>query len=349
MSRGLYPLGASGELLERVTGRRDQTLARADRPGDLGNVEVAVRVERQTVRCAEVPGATRIGGAPGFVDRTIIAEPCQDRAAVVEDRDAARTVARDRSGAERPETFAPRQLGDDGDAARIEYELRRPLHLGPLSEELTVGTEDLDPIVLAIAHEDAAIRVDRDAVRDHELAGTAAGLTPRPAELALRREVMHARVPVAIRDVEVTAGRDGETRRSVERRSAVRDRCDGLPVVAGVGGAAARAEGLEEATVAREAPHRLITVVGAPERLVRRDGDPVSARREHALAPRANEGTVALVDEHGVVATAEEVHATGRIDGDVGHVGVVVSRRELLPASDDLEGGDRGRGHPRQG
>src|SRR5947208_9276014 len=116
MSRGLYPLRAGGELLERVTGRRDQTLARADRPGDLGNVEVAVRVERQTVRCAEVPGATRIGGAPGFVDRTIIAEPCPDRAAVVEERDAALTVALERSGDERPETFPLRQLGNDGDA-----------------------------------------------------------------------------------------------------------------------------------------------------------------------------------------------------------------------------------------
>src|SRR5438445_8525200 len=95
MSRGLYPLRAGGKLLERVTGRRDQTLAPTDRPGDLRDVEVAVRVERQTVRCAEVPVAARIGRAPGLVDRTVITEPRQDGTAVVEHRDAARTVARD--------------------------------------------------------------------------------------------------------------------------------------------------------------------------------------------------------------------------------------------------------------
>src|SRR5438128_8762419 len=100
MSRGRYPLGASGELLERVTGRRDQTLAHTDRPGDLRDVEIAVRVERQTVRCAEVPVAARIGRAPGLLDRTVVAEPREHGAAVVEHRDAARTVARDRSGAE---------------------------------------------------------------------------------------------------------------------------------------------------------------------------------------------------------------------------------------------------------
>src|SRR5206468_9043265 len=124
------------------------------------------------------------------------------------------------------------------------------LNLGPLGEELAVRAEDLDPIVFTVADEDASIAVDRHAMRDHELAGTAAGLTPRPAELALRREVMHARVPVAIRDVEVAAQRDGETRRSVERRAAVRDRRDGLAVVAGVGCASAGTDGLEETAVA---------------------------------------------------------------------------------------------------
>src|SRR5437899_4482057 len=102
MSRGLYPLGAGGELLQRVTGRRDQALAHTDGPGDLGDVEVAVRVERETVGRAEVAGPTRIGRAPRLVDRAIVAEPRENGAARIDDRDAARTVARDRSVPEGP-------------------------------------------------------------------------------------------------------------------------------------------------------------------------------------------------------------------------------------------------------
>src|SRR5438309_5093605 len=98
MSRGLYPLGAGGELLERVTGRRDQTLAHTDRPRDFRDVKLAVRVEGQAVRCAEIPVAARIRRAPGLVERTVVTEPRQESAAVVEHRDATRPVARDRSG-----------------------------------------------------------------------------------------------------------------------------------------------------------------------------------------------------------------------------------------------------------
>src|SRR5437667_11750574 len=48
MSRGLYPLRAGGELLERVTGRRDQTLARSERTGDVRDVEFYGRDYDQT-------------------------------------------------------------------------------------------------------------------------------------------------------------------------------------------------------------------------------------------------------------------------------------------------------------
>src|SRR2546428_4469400 len=204
MSRGLYPLRAGGELLERVTGRRDQTLARAERPGDFRDVEVAIRVEGQTVWRAKVPWTTRIGRAPGLVDRTIVAEPCQDGAAVVEDRHTTRQVSGDRSVAEGPQTLTPGQLGDDRDAALVENQLRRSLHVGPLGQELSVRAENLDAVVLPIAYEYAAVGVHRHAVRDHELAGAVARFTPRAPQLAIRRELVHARVPVTIGDVEVT-------------------------------------------------------------------------------------------------------------------------------------------------
>src|SRR6266508_3769406 len=118
---------------------------------------------------------------------------------------------------------------------------------------------------------------------------------------------MDARIAVAVGHVEVAVRRDGEVRRSIERWSASRDRADGLPVIARVGRHAARSDGLQEAAVARESTHGLIAVVREPQRVVGRERDPVRAHREDALAPRADETAVALVDEHGVRAAGRMV------------------------------------------
>src|SRR2546425_1501541 len=172
------------ELLERVAVRRDEVVAHADRPGDLGDVEVAVRVEREPVWRAEVPRTAGIGGAPGLLQRTVVAEACDDRAALVADRDAAREVTLDRAAPERPEPGPPAELGDVRAAVRVEGELRRPLHVGPLREELAVGAEHLDAVVLAVADEHAAVAVHRDTVREHELARAGPGLAPGREALA---------------------------------------------------------------------------------------------------------------------------------------------------------------------
>src|SRR3989442_10724088 len=98
------------ELLERVAVRRDEIVTHADRPGDLRDVEVAVRVERETVRRAEVSRTAGIGAAPGLIPRTVVAEARDDRAALVADRDAAREVTRERAAPERPGPRPPPQL-----------------------------------------------------------------------------------------------------------------------------------------------------------------------------------------------------------------------------------------------
>src|SRR6185503_14006391 len=112
---------------------------------------------------------------------------------------------------------------------------------------------------------------------------------------------MDARVPVSIGHVEIAVRRDRETRRPVERWPAVGDRRNGLPVIPRVRCAAARPERAEELAVASESADGLIAVVREPERVVRRDGDAVSPHREDALAPRADEATVTLIDEHRVI------------------------------------------------
>src|SRR5580765_4782009 len=50
----------------------------------------------------------------------------------------------------------------------------RPLGVGPFREVLTVRAEDLDAVVLSIAHEDPAVGRGGDAVRQVELARTLA-------------------------------------------------------------------------------------------------------------------------------------------------------------------------------
>src|SRR5207244_12551889 len=97
------------ELLERVAVRRDEIVAHADRPGDLRDVEVAVRVERETVRRAEVSRTAGIGGAPDLIPRTVVAEARDDRAALVADRDAAPEGAPGRAAPERPDARPPAQ------------------------------------------------------------------------------------------------------------------------------------------------------------------------------------------------------------------------------------------------
>src|SRR5437899_11976637 len=94
--RGRWPPDQP-ELLERVAVRRDEIVAHADRPGDLRDVEVAVRVERETVRRGEVSRTAGIGGAPGRVPRAAVAVAGDDLAALAADRDAARAVPLDRA------------------------------------------------------------------------------------------------------------------------------------------------------------------------------------------------------------------------------------------------------------
>lgn len=99
----------------------------------------------------------------------------------------------------------------------------------------------------------------------------------------------------------------------------------------------ARPDGLEELAVTSETPHRLVAIVREPKGVVWRDGDSVSAHREDAFAPRANEPAVALVDEHGMIAPAEEVHAATRIDRNICDVPVRIASGQLFPSVDDIE------------
>ena len=147
---------------------------------------------------AKLPGAVA-SGVPQRASR---------RAVLVEDAHAALARIADGPVALRGLALVPPQLGDVGAALAVEDDVRRPLRVGPLGQVLAVRAEDLDAVVLAVADEHAAVGGDGDAVRQVELAGPVARLAPRPLELAVRREVVHAAVAVAVGDVEIALRAD---------------------------------------------------------------------------------------------------------------------------------------------
>src|SRR5438128_12219585 len=70
----------------------------------------------------------------------------------------------------------------------IDPNIRRLNYVWPYGHKHPVGREDLNPIVVPIADEDAAVRMDRHAMGTHELAWTASGVPPRVKETAVTRE-----------------------------------------------------------------------------------------------------------------------------------------------------------------
>src|SRR3984885_6869221 len=74
---------------------------------------------------------------------------------------------------------------------------------GNLPEKLSLNIKDLDAAIATIGNVDAILSVDRDAVRSHELAGFAAGLSPGCYPVALLVDLGDPGVDVAIADVGV--------------------------------------------------------------------------------------------------------------------------------------------------
>ena len=94
-----------------------------------------------------------------------------------------------------------------GDVDRVVARNRdpaRPAELTPLVDEPAVLVENLDPVVLAIADQQPAARVDRDRVRLAEFAGPCAFAAPLLDESPVLRELHHAIVPA----VAVTVGHE---------------------------------------------------------------------------------------------------------------------------------------------
>jgi hypothetical protein len=79
-------------------------------------------------------------------------------------------------------------------------------HIRPLVQERPIAVEDLDAVVLAVRHKDPPVSIHDQAVREGELTGPVAPLTPRLQQSAVWREAVHSILAVTVRDIYV-AGR----------------------------------------------------------------------------------------------------------------------------------------------
>src|SRR5205807_2428551 len=155
------------ELLDRWRTVTHGAGAHSEGPRDFGDVHVAFRIDRDAVRRGEV--ARRVGG-PATV-------ACEHGAMRVEDRHAPVAITRDLFALRRALALAPPELGEIEQPVASEDDVRRPLR-GPLRQIGAVRSEHLDAVVLAVAHEDAAVAEDADAVRDLELPRSGARFAP---------------------------------------------------------------------------------------------------------------------------------------------------------------------------
>src|SRR5262249_4326020 len=171
----------------------------------------------------------------------------------------------------------------------LEEQAGGAVHVVPLRLVPTVTVEHLDAMVLAISHVDPALGIAADVVRDVELARIGAWRAPGQPQPAVDAELVHATVAVAIGDVdEVAVGRERGVRAAIERPTAH------------VGLRLARdPDGQQHLPLERAFAHGVIAVVGQPDRVTVGVHEHAVGPAKHAFAPRAQERSLTVEDDHG--------------------------------------------------
>ena len=141
-------------------------------------------------------------GRRAHVDVAVGIDPAAMASAAVETAQNISLLVQD---AEPGGRVVPASLTDVKNAIFVFRDVHGPLNVGPDSLELSILFEDLDSVVLPVAHETRALAINEQTVGQGEMAGLGfAGLTPGCFQLAIRREPVDPRVPVAVGDVEVS-------------------------------------------------------------------------------------------------------------------------------------------------
>src|SRR5437762_2154622 len=202
----------------------------------------------------------------------------------------------------------------------------RTMQVVPLRLPFAVAVEHLHAVVLAVGDIEPALRIAADIMRDVELAGIGAGLTPGAQEFTVDGEFMDARIAVAVRDVEMVAlRRQRRMRTAVKRLAAHKGRR-----------LSRNPDRQQDAAVEGAAAHRVIAVIGQPDRVVGRHVDAMGPG-EDALAPGAQQIASLIEDRDRVIAAIEGVDIVLAVDPDCGAIAEHDLIGYLGPALLDLE------------
>ena len=152
--------------------------------------------------------------------------------------------------------------------------------------------------------------------------GSVPELAPGHHELAGGGELVHARIAVAVGDIDLALGRQRRVRAAMERLAAHEGRR-----------LAGHTDGELDLAGGRASAHGVIAVIGAVEIVVRIDVQAVRAL-EDALAPGAQEVALAVEHHHGVLAAIEHVDLVLAVDGDSADIHELPLVRKLGPVLD---------------
>jgi len=108
------------------------------------------------------------------------------------------------------------------DIVPVDEDSAWPAELLPLGDETAILIEDLDAVVLAVAHKEASLRVERQRVRAVEFADPLSFLPPSLDELPVLIEFHDTGVggrgtAVAVGYKDVSVGSDGDFGRLIKR------------------------------------------------------------------------------------------------------------------------------------
>src|SRR5215471_21328182 len=118
---------------------------------------------------------------------------------------------------------------------------------------------------------------------------------------------MHATIAVAVGHVEIASRTHSNIRGSVEGTGPSRDRHQVLAIIPGVRGRIHHAKGHEQLALRRELTDGVVAIICAEDRAVRAHGDTMRAVSEITLTPRAQEITLLVVHDDGMIPTTDEI------------------------------------------
>src|SRR6266481_7038480 len=187
------------QLLQAANDRRHRRIRKAGLPvgdADLAEIDVALRIQRNAVRCEEFAGLE--------AGTILAAEPRDALSPGVDNGQAGAQIWR-----LQVDRHARTQLADDEIRLPAAAAMQRagPVQIIPLRLVFAVAVEHLHAVVLAVGDIDVAVGIGRDIVDDVELAGIGARLAPGLYELAVGRVFVDAGIAVTVRHIDLALRR----------------------------------------------------------------------------------------------------------------------------------------------